>query len=178
MNDIRVTKGVARYTSNFDPRTLPQAAANRVIGLSTLGTPYTFRARSVNSVGSSEYSSSTTSAITTLGAPSNLNIIIDSDKAYLSWTPPTSNNSAIRDYSIQYSSNNGNTWTDYVHSPSITTSIVVDGLTVGTSYSFRVAAVNMAGVGAYVTSASPVLTALREDNTYNKTRLLLHLDSN
>lgn len=178
MNDIRVTKGVARYTTNFDPRTLSQAPANRVIGLSTLGTPYTFRARSVNSVGSSEYSSSTTSAITTLGAPGNLSVIVDSDKAYLNWTAPTANNSAIRDYSIQYSSDNGNTWTNYTHDPSISTSIVVDGLIVGTSYSFRVAAVNMAGVGAYVTSASPALTALREDNTYNKTRLLLHLDSN
>lgn len=178
MNDIRVTKGVARYTSNFDPRTLPQAPANRVTGLSTVGTPYIFRARSVNVVGTSQYSTSTSSPITTLNAPSNFNVIPDSDKAYLSWTAPTPNNSAIRDYSVQYSSDNGITWTTYVHNASISTSIVVDGLTIGTSYSFRVAAVNMAGIGTYVSSASPALTALREDNTYNKTRLLLHLDSN
>jgi hypothetical protein len=178
MNDIRVTKGVARYTSNFDPRLLSQSPANRVTGLSTVGTPYIFRARSVNAVGSSQYSTSTTSAITILVAPSNLNVIPDSDKAYLSWTAPTSNNSAIRDYSIQYSADNGTTWTDHIHNASINTSIVVDGLTIGTNYSFRVAAINMAGVGSYVTSTAPVLTALREDNTYNKTRLLLHLDSN
>lgn len=178
MNDIRVTKGVARYTSNFDPRLLTQAPANRVTGLSTVGTPYTFRARAVNSIGSSQYSTSTSSAIATLSAPTNLNVIPDSDKAYLSWTAPSANNSAIRDYSVQYSSDNGNTWTDYIHNASISTSIVVDGLTIGTSYSFRVAAVNMAGIGTYVSSASPVLTALRQDNTYNKTRLLLHLDSN
>ena len=178
MNDVRVTKGVARYTSNFDPRNLPQAPANRVNGLSTLGTPYIFRARSVNSVGSSEYSSSTTSAITTLAAPSNLNVITDDDRAYVSWTAPTANNSAIKDYAVQYKSDGESTWTNYAHTPSIDTSIMVSGLLVGTSYSFQVAAINIAGTGSYVSTASSVLTALRQDNTYNKTRLLLHLDSN
>jgi hypothetical protein len=178
MNDVRVTKGVARYTSNFDPRTLPQAPANRVNGLSTLGTPYTFRARSVNSVGSSEYSSSTTSAITTLAAPSNLNVITDDDRAYVNWTAPSVNNSAIKDYAVQYKSDGESTWTNYAHTPSIDTSIMVSGLLVGTSYSFQVAAINIAGTGNYVSTTSSVLTALRQDNTHNKTRLLLHLDSN
>lgn len=178
MNDVRVTKGVARYITNFDPRNLVQAPANRVSGLSTLGTPYIFRARSVNAIGSSSYSSSTTSAISVLGAPSDLNIIPDIDRAYLSWTAPTSNNSAIRDYSVQHSSNGGSTWTDYAHTPSIDTSIVVSGLVDSTNYLFQVAAINIAGTGNYVTSSSPVLTELRQDNTHNKTRLLLHLDSN
>jgi hypothetical protein len=178
MNDVRVTRGVARYTSNFDPRTLPQAPANRVNGLSTLGTPYTFRARSVNSIGSSDYSSSTTSVISTLGAPSNLNVITDDNRAYVNWTAPTANNSAIKDYAVQYKSDGESTWTNYAHTPSIDTSIMVSGLTVGTSYSFQVAAINIAGTGNYVSTTSSVLTALRQDNTYNKTRLLLHLDSN
>jgi hypothetical protein len=178
MNDVRVTKGVARYTSNFDPRTLPQAPANRVTGLSTLGTPYSFRARSVNSIGSSDYSSSTTSVISTLGAPSNLNVITDDNRAYVNWTAPTANNSAIKDYAVQYKSDGESTWTNYAHTPSIDTSIMVSGLLVGTSYSFQVAAINIAGTGSYVSTASSVLTALRQDNTYNKTRLLLHLDSN
>ena len=178
LSDVRVTKGVARYTSNFDPRNLPQAPANRVNGLSTLGTPYSFRARSVNSIGSSDYSSSTTSAITTLAAPSNLNVITDDDRAYVNWTAPSVNNSAIKDYVVQYKSDSESTWTNYVHTPSIDTSIMVSGLTVGTSYSFQVAAINIAGTGSYVSTASSVLTALRQDSTYNKTRLLLHLDSN
>lgn len=178
MNDVRVTKGVARYTSNFDPRTLPQAPANRVTGLSTLGTPYSFRARSVNSIGSSDYSSSTTSVISTLGAPSNLNVITDDNRAYVNWTAPTANNSAIKDYAVQYKSDGESTWTNYAHTPSIDTSIMVSGLTVGTSYSFQVAAINIAGTGSYVSTASSVLTVLRQDNTHNKTRLLLHLDSN
>jgi hypothetical protein len=178
MNDVRVTKGVARYTSNFDPRTLPQAPANRVTGLSTLGTPYSFRARSVNSIGSSDYSSSTTSVISTLGAPSNLNVITDDNRAYVNWTAPTANNSAIKDYAVQYKSDGESTWTNYAHTPSIDTSIMVSGLLVGTSYSFQVAAINIAGTGSYVSTTSSVLTALRQDNTYNKTRLLLHLDSN
>jgi hypothetical protein len=178
MNDVRVTKGVARYTSNFDPRNLIQAPANRITGLSTLGTPYSFRARSVNSVGSSDYSSSTTSVISALGAPSNLHVITDDDRAFISWTAPTANNSAIKDYAIQYKPDGESTWTNYAHTPSIDTSIMVSGLLAGTSYSFQVAAINIAGTGSYVSTTSSVLTALRQDNTYNKTRLLLHLDSN
>jgi hypothetical protein len=90
----------------------------------------------------------------------------------------TANNSAIKDYAVQYKSDGESTWTNYAHTPSIDTSIMVSGLLVGTSYSFQVAAINIAGTGSYVSTTSSVLTALRQDNTYNKTRLLLHLDSN
>lgn len=178
MNDVRVTRGVARYTSNFDPRLLTQAPANRIYNLTTVGTPYVFRARAQNSAGFGSYGSAVSTAVSTLGAPTNLTVIPDNDKAYVTWSAPSPNNSAIRDYSIQYSTNGGTSWTNYSHTASIDTSIVVSGLANNTSYDFRVAAINIAGTGSYVTSSSPVLTALRQDNTYNKTRLLLHLDGN
>jgi hypothetical protein len=59
------------------------------------------------------------------------------------------------DYAIQYSSNNGSTWTTFTHETLTATAIDVTGLTGGTSYIFRVAAKNSAGQGNWSSSSSP-----------------------
>lgn len=75
----------------------------------------------------------------------------------LTWTAPTYNNgAAISDYTVQYSSNSGSSWTTFSHSASATASITVTGLTNSTSYIFRVAAVNSAGTGSYSANSSSV----------------------
>ena len=76
----------------------------------------------------------------------------------LAWTAPTSNgNSAITDYSIQYQVQGAGSWTTLTHGVSATTSLlfsgVPSGLVYGTTYIFRVAAINAVGTGAYVTSS-------------------------
>jgi hypothetical protein len=174
MNDVRITKGFARYDSNFDPMLLTQAPANRIPNL-TPNTSYTFRAKAQNSVGTGT-ESSTSTPVSVPATVTNLVVIPDSNQAYLSWVAPTENNSAIRDYLIEYSDDGGETWTIFNHTPSINTYIVVTGLT-EPSYVFRVSAVNFAGAGQPSEVSSSTIMALREDNTYNKTRLLLHLDS-
>lgn len=176
MNDVRITKGVARYDGEFDTLTMTQAPANRISNL-TPTTPYIFRSRAQNVVGGGPYSENTT-PLATLGAVTNLVAIPDDSVVYLSWTAPSVTNSAITDYSIQYSSDNGDTWNSFSHTASKSTSIIVTGLTNSTNYIFRVAAINFAGVGTYSSNSSSITVAQRLDNTYNKTRLLLHLDTN
>ena len=245
LDDLRITKGVARYPTNFSvpvapapnlgpASTVPSSPSNLVVsedqGIVSLSwnrpsapkiidsrspityygveysnnggsswtehsvvsggslltrnisglpanTPYLFRVRAQNSVGFGPYSS--TANISTLSnAPSGVSAIGDDNQAFVSWTAPTPNNSSIRDYGIQYSSDSGASWNTYPHSPSIDTLINVTGLNNTLNYSFKVAAVNLAGTGIYSADSSPITVAPRSDNLYNKTRILLHLDSN
>ncbi|MFM8771746.1 MAG: fibronectin type III domain-containing protein [Candidatus Kapaibacterium sp.] len=53
------------------------------------------------------------------------------------------------DYSIQYSTDGGVSWTLYPHNPSAATRIIVGGLANGIEHVFRVATVNVMGAGAY-----------------------------
>lgn len=154
-----------------------QALLTRNISGLPDNTPYSFRVRAQNSVGFGNYSS--TANISTLNnAPSGVNAIPDDNQAFVSWTAPTPNNSSTRDYAIQYSSNTGSSWTTFSHSPSTDTLINVTGLNNSSDYVFRVAAVNLAGTGVYSSNSSSIRIAPRTDNLYNKTRILLHLDSN
>jgi hypothetical protein len=153
------------------------SATNRRLSNLTSGSPYLFRVRAQNSVGFGNYSS--TANISTLtNVPSGVTAIGDDNQAYTSWTAPTPNNSSIRDYGIQYSSNAGASWYTYSRLPSTDTLSSVTGLSNGSDYIFRIAAVNFAGTGIYSSDSSSITVAPRSDNLYNKTRILLHLDSN
>ena len=153
------------------------SATNRRLSNLISGSPYLFRVRAQNSVGFGNYSS--TANISTLNnAPSGVSGIGDDNQAYVSWTAPTPNNSATRDYAIQYSSNAGASWYTYSRSPNTDTLSSVTGLSNGSDYIFRIAAVNFAGTGIYSSDSSSITVAPRSDNLYNKTRILLHLDSN
>jgi titin len=60
---------------------------------------------------------------------------------------------------IQYSSNSGSTWTTFADGTSTATSTAVTGLTNGTAYIFKVAAVNAVGTGSYSSNSSSVTPA-------------------
>jgi hypothetical protein len=132
-----------------------------VTGL-TNGTAYTFRIRAINSAGTSASSSASTAvtpkAVTS--EPTSVTGTFGNTEVSLSWTAPSSiNGSAITDYTIQYSSNNGTSWSTFSHTASTSTSATITGLTNGTSYTFKVAAVNAVGTSAYSTVSSAVVPA-------------------
>lgn len=79
--------------------------------------------------------------------------------ADLSWTAAPDNGSPITDYTIQYSSDGGVTWTTWSHAPFTTTSATVTGLTAGTNYIFKVSAVNSVGSSSATSPTAPVAAA-------------------
>lgn len=92
-----------------------------------------------------------------ISAPTSLTATGGNAQVSLAWTAPAYNGgSAITDYSVQYSSNSGSTWTTFSRTASTTASQVVTGLTNGTAYVFRVAGINANGTGTYTAQSSSV----------------------
>lgn len=154
IDEIRITKGVgaARYTGNF----------------------------SVNSILAPSPSSGT--SITPANVVTDLIAAAGSHRITMTWTPPVEDNGGIiTDYSIQYSTDSGSSWSDFSHSPSAANLVNVTGLTNDTSYLARVAPINVGGTGNYVATQSPLTPALppedtSEDTYYYNTVLLLHMN--
>lgn len=92
------------------------------------------------------------------GAPTNLVSTAGNNQVTLSWTAPTENGGAdITDYLVQKTPAAGTpNWTTVTYAPSAATNRVVTGLTNGTAYKFRVAAVNIAGAGAFTITANAI----------------------
>ena len=100
------------------------------------------------------YSSVTSSAPTAVvGTAGNAQVV-------LTWGAPVlPGGAAITDYSIQYSSNSGSSWTSFSHTASTALTATVTGLTNSTAYLFRVAAITSAGTGSYAQSSSVTPTS-------------------
>ena len=87
-------------------------------------------------------------------APTGLSGTPSTGSVALSWTAPTNTGgAAITDYVVQYSTDQSS-WTTFADGTSTATTATVTGLTGGTNYYFRVAAVNSTGTGSYVTSTA------------------------
>jgi len=126
------------------------------------GTTYVFRVAALNAAGAGGYSAKSAAVTprTVPSAPTQLTTTAVPGKVTLAWRVPGSNGgAAIADYTVQYSSNNGTTWRTYADGVSSATAATVKGLVRGTSYVFRVAAVNAAGSGAF-SAKTVAVTAL------------------
>jgi len=160
-----ITDYVIQYTSNNGVTwtTFPHAASTAtsitVTGLVN-GTGYRFRVAAVNTVGQGEYSLPSgviTPNALPPAAPTNVVAVGGEASAVVSWQAPTNIGTApLTDYSIQYSSNGGVTWTTFPDAVSTATSATVTGLTDGTSYIFRVAAWNKNGASPWSAPSAPV----------------------
>jgi titin len=130
-----------------------QAVLYTVTGL-TNATAYTFRVSAVNTVGTGITSTTTVATPYTIpGVPTTVTTTAGTAQVVVNWTAPTSNGgSAITAYVVQVTSDGGATWTTLTSSTTALT-YTATGLTNGTTYAFRVAAVNAAGTGI---AANPV----------------------
>jgi len=90
--------------------------------------------------------------------PSLVTAVAGNTQATVSWTAPSFIGTPITNYSIQYSSNGGSSWTTFNKAASTSTSSVVTGLTNNVGYIFRAAAINAVGTGSYSTPSSLVIT--------------------
>ena len=84
----------------------------------------------------------------------------------VTWTAPVSNGgSPITDYLVDYSTNNGSTWTNFVHPASTATSLTITGLTFNT-YTVRVSAKNAIGrSGGTLGDASVIVASVPDPPT-------------
>ena len=90
------------------------------------------------------------------GAPTAVTPVAGNAQVALTWTAPASDGgSPVTDYKIEYAvSPPGTSWTPFSDTVSTSTGATVTGLTNGTSYVFRVAAVNSVGDSAWSTASS------------------------
>jgi len=137
----------------------PWGVVNDGVGTSTSfvhtglirGADYLYRVSAINEsdlIGASTTLDVARYAVSVPSAPTNpLSPSYTASLVNLSWTAPSDDGGrSITDYVIEYMSNGGS-WTTFNDGTSTATSTTVTGLAKGTSYSFRISAVNDEGVG-------------------------------
>jgi predicted phage tail protein len=118
--------------------------ARNTLALITTGTPTTTTTTTVAPT------TTTTAPVRVPGAPTNVKAVFAGSAITLTWTAPVANPAApVVDYRIQYTSNRGATWQLFNDAVSPATSASITGLTTGSTYQFRVAAINSAGMGQF-----------------------------
>jgi titin len=119
-----------------------------VTGL-TNGTSYNVRVRALNINGDGIVSSLSAKPATTASVPTNVRAVAGELSAQLSWDAPQSDGGApITDYVIEYSTNNGSTWTTLNDGVSVVRVVEISSLMANATYVFRVTPINTAGRGA------------------------------
>ncbi len=150
----RVNDGITHVWETFPDTFLNTTGI--VTGL-TNGVQYQFRVNATNWVGTGPASDVVLATPRTVPeAPSNLTADPGNEQVDLSWTAPRDGGSPITGYIVEYTSNNGASWSEFAD---ITDTYAnVTGLTNGQQYHFRVNATNLAGIGpaSDVVPATPV----------------------
>ena len=155
--------GISDYKVEFSSNggttwsTIPRAVStSRTLAVTGLakGRSYQFRVSAINEIGTGVASAvHTVSTLTTVpGVPKSVAVSsVTSSTATMSWTAPTDNGgSAITDYTVQTSRDDGTTWVTVAHTASAATSMNLSGLAPGTRYLYRVATKTAVGSSDYV----------------------------
>ena len=118
----------------------------QVTGL-TNGSKYQVKVLAENAAGSSAPSTVQATAYTTPDAPTAVAVSSGKGSMTVTWTAPLSDGGLdISDYQVTWSIDGAN-WNGWAHTPSTATTATLSGLSNGTTYQVRVAAVTQAGVG-------------------------------
>lgn len=117
----------------------------------TNGIAYVFRVAAMNTIGQSEYSAWST-AVTPAGLPGAPLEVVTSrgdGSVDLTWTAPDGNGSDVVDYAVEYSIDDGLSWTLFDDGVSTEAVVSVNGLSPAASYIFHVSALNDVGQGEW-----------------------------
>lgn len=120
------------------------------VTLLTNGHRYLFRVAAINAAGPSSYSLAV--AVTPASVPAAVArpiVTSASGRVSVHWSAPATGGAPITDYMVQYSSNNGRTWTTYADGVRATTGATLLRLRRGVTYRYRVAAMNVMGRGVF-----------------------------
>jgi len=152
------SNGGSTWTTFTDP--VSTATSVNVTGL-TNGTAYVIRVYARNADGSSLPSANSAPATpaTVPGSPTSVVAVSLNTSLAVAWTAPTSTGgSAITDYLVKYSSNNGvaGSWILFSDPVSTATSVIVTGLTNGTAYVIKVIARNAVDISLPSANSAPV----------------------
>ncbi len=130
------------------------ATSTTISGLTNGNTPYV-QVRATNSIGDSAWSDSATQKVGVPAAPAAPTLTPGNAQLAVSWTAPADNGSGITDYDVQYSSDDGTTWTEWnAGNTGTSTSATITTLTNGTEYQVQVRAANTLGDGPWSPSAT------------------------
>lgn len=134
----------------------PGNVTSRTLTSLTNGSAYEVKVLAKNAAGSSSYSSVSSGTPRTVpGVPTGLTAVHGNGSVDLTWTAPASNGgAAVTDYVVQYRVSVELDWETFADGTSTSTSTTVTGLDNGTTYDFRVLAVNEAGAGGASSTAS------------------------
>lgn len=101
-----------------------------------------------------------TASAATPDAPTDLAATPGNGSVDLTWTAPFDGGSPITDYVIEYKLSSDFVWLNFADGTSIATSVTVTGLNNGSSYDFRVSAVNGDGTGSPSAPATALLACV------------------
>ena len=98
------------YTLSVDLATT--ATTKTVSGLEN-GKSYEVQIRAATATSDSEWSTSATGAVGAPGTPSDLTLVNDDGRMSVNWRASEDNGSAVTDYDMRYSSDGGDTWSEF-----------------------------------------------------------------
>jgi hypothetical protein len=108
-------------------------------------------------------------------APTGVTATATNAQAVVSWTAPAIVVPPVTDYSVQFSTDGGSTWTTASDAVSTATSATITSLANGAAHVFRVAGINGIGTGPY-SAQSAAVTPTAGDPLFSSVSLLLHMD--
>ena len=148
-----VQLGYRVFRLNVD---LATTATSRTLTGLPNGAQYEVQVRAGNSRGEGSWSPAATATMPTSPAAAAAPSLTPGDKSLgVDWSAPTANGSPITDFDLRYSSDSGDTWTEWKASTTSTsTSGHITGLTNGTKYQVQVRAGNVVGDGPWSPSAA------------------------
>jgi hypothetical protein len=109
-------------------------------------------------------------------APTGVTATASNAQAVVSWTAPAVVVPPLTDYSVQFSTDSGSTWTTASDAVSTATSATISSLANGVAHVFRVAGINGIGTGAYSTASAAVTPSVASDPLFGSVALLLPFD--